>query len=297
MAPRRNLSILSGQPARFTKGSGRLELVESIVDPGNPLTARVIVNRVWYTYFGNGIVNTPSDFGFNGDRPSHPELLDWLAVSFVEQGWSLKWLHRQILSSRTWQQSSADNEKAHAIDAGDRLLWHMPLRRMDAETLRDSLLAATGSLNLSAGGPSFLLQKKGSGGSYIYKALDNDGPEVWRRAVYRFAVRGGDRIMMDSFDCPDPSVATPQRSISNTPVQALTLMNNAFVLRQADLLAQRLEREAPTAEARVQRAHQLLFQRDATRKELDLAGRFLQQESLAAYCRVLLNTNEFAYVP
>ncbi len=298
------LSALGHRPAAFgldAKASDqdrRTALADWITDPKNPLTARVIVNRVWYYHFGNGIVNTPSDFGLMGDRPSHPELLDWLAVSFMENGWSLKWLHRQIVSSQAYQQSSALNEKAFSVDADNRLLWRMPLRRMDAEALRDSMLAVTGSLNPERGGPSFLLQKKGGGGSYIYDALDNDGPPVWRRAVYRFVVRGGGRIFMDSFDCPDPSVATPQRSNSNTPVQALTLLNNGFVLKQAERLAERLRREAGAEPAaQIRRAYSLLYGRDPSAKELAAGAAFLGQHSLGAYARVLFNTNEFLYTP
>ncbi|MBK5294782.1 MAG: DUF1549 domain-containing protein, partial [Acidobacteriia bacterium] len=185
-----------GNPSE--EGARRLALAHWLTDPGNPLTARVIVNRVWYFHFGNGIVNTPSDFGFNGDRPSHPELLDWLANEFVEHGWSLKWLHRQIVATRAYQQSSASSEKAHAVDADNRLLWRMPVKRMDAETMRDSILFVAGNLNPERSGPSYLLQKKETKGSYMHKRLDNDGPEVWRRAVYRFVVRGGERIFLDS---------------------------------------------------------------------------------------------------
>jgi len=273
-------------------------LADWITDAKNPLTARVIVNRIWYYHFGNGIVNTPSDFGLMGDRPSHPELLDWLAVSFMENGWSLKWLHRQIVSSQAYQQASAMNEKAFAADADNRLLWRMPLRRMDAEMLRDSILSVTGSLNPERGGPSFLMQKKGGGGSYIYDALDNDGPPVWRRAVYRFVVRGGGRIFMDSFDCPDPSVATPQRSNSNTPVQALTLLNNGFVLRQAERMADRVKREAGgQTGAQVARAYELLYGRAPSEKELRAGVAFIEMHSLGAYARVLFNTNEFLYTP
>lgn len=297
------LTALTHRPASFgldasaPDGARRTALADWITDARNPLTARVIVNRVWFYHFGNGIVNTPSDFGLMGDRPSHPELLDWLAVSFMENGWSLKWLQRQIVMSQAYQQSAAMNEKAFAVDAGNRLLWRMPLRRMDAEMLRDSMLAVTGSLNLERGGPSFLLQKKGGGGSYIYDALDNDGPPVWRRAVYRFVVRGGGRIFMDSFDCPDPSVATPQRSNSNTPVQALTLLNNPFVLRQSERLAERLRKESAEAPAQVSRAYALLFGRAPSEKELRAGAAFIGQHSLAAYARVLFNTNEFLYTP
>jgi len=258
----------------------------------------VIVNRVWQYHFGAGIVNTPSDFGFNGDRPSHPELLDYLAVSFIENGWSIKWLHRLILSSRAYRQSSWFNPKAHAIDSQNRLLWRMPLKRMDAETLRDSILFATGSLNLERGGPGFFLQKKVDRVSYMHQAVDYDGPEVWRRAVYRFVVRGGERVFLDSFDCPDPAVATPQRSATNTPVQALTLLNNAFVFRQAELLAARIEREtAARPQARIARAYALLFGRQPSDSEMTGGVRFLRREPLAIYCRALLNTNEFVYVP
>lgn len=277
-------------------GARRLALANWIADRRNPLTARVIANRLWYSHFGNGIVNTPSDFGVNGDRPSHPELLDWMAVSLMENGWSLKWLHRQIVLSKTYRQSSAFQEKAHRIDAGNRLLWRMPLKRMDAETLRDSILWASGKLNPRMGGPGFQLQKKGSRGSYIYKALDVEGPEVWRRAIYRFVVRGGERIMMDSFDCPDPSVATPQRAISNTPVQALTLLNNEFVIRQAGYLAERLTAEAGPQGA-VTKAYEILYGRKPTDQELARDRKFLEQQPLAVYCRALFNSNEFVYVP
>ena len=276
----------------------RLALAAWLADPRNPLTARVLVNRVWHRYFGSGLVNTPSDLGFNGDRPSHPELLDWLAASFVENGWSLEWLHRQILGSRAFRQDSRMNAKAFAIDASNRLLWRMSPRRMDAETLRDSILAVSGSLNLERGGPSFLLQKKETRGSYLYRTLDNDGPAVWRRAVYKFVARGGERVFLDSFDCPDPSVATPQRAVSNTPVQALTLLNNSFVMRQAELLAKRVREEAgESRRAQVERAHRLVLGRDPGDRERELAAKFLEAQSLALYCRALLNTNEFVYVP
>ncbi len=284
-----------GFTAETPDADRRLALADWITDARNPLTARVIVNRVWQYHFGQGIVNTPSDFGVNGDRPSHPELLDWLAVSLRENGWSLKWLHRLILSSDTYQQSDRFDEKANSVDAGNRLLWRMPLRRMDAETLRDSILFVSGKLDREArGGPGFALQKKGSGGSYIYKALDNDGPEVWRRAVYRFVVRGGERVMLDSFDCPDPAVATPQRTLSNTPVQALTLLNNEFVIRQAGFVAERLRRAGGDP---VERAYDLMFGRKPTEREKELGVRFLKSQPLAAYCRVLMNSNEFVYVP
>ncbi len=295
------LSAAGGEPAGFdpaNAGVRRLALANWIASPSNPLTARVMVNRVWQHHFGKGIVNTPSDFGVNGDRPSHPELLDWLAVSFVENGWSLKWLHRQIVLTEAYRQSSALNRKAFSVDADNRLLWRIPLKRMDAETLRDTILSVTGKLDLAGGGPSFALQKRGARGSYIYQALDNDGPAVWRRAVYRFVVRGGERIMMDSFDCPDPSVASPQRPVSNTPVQALTLMNNDFVIRQSRFLAERLESEAPqNREQQIRLAYQLLYGRQPRPDEITRDARFIEAQSVAAYARALFNSNEFLYVP
>ena len=284
-------------PADATDKQRRLALANWIADDRNPLTARVIVNRIWFGHFGAGLVNTPSDFGNMGERPSHPELLDWLAVSFMEHGWSQKWLHRLILTSRTYQQSAQFNAKAHAVDAGNRLLWHMPLKRMDAETLRDTILAVSRRLDMKMGGPSFALHTQGGRGSFIYHTLDNDGPEVWRRAVYRLVVRGGDKTMLDTFDCPDPSVATPIRQISNTPVQALTLMNNSFVIKQADLLALRLTAEATSSREQVRLAFNLLFSRPPTSNEVDNAQRFLTKHSLSLYCRALLNSNEFVYVP
>jgi hypothetical protein len=275
----------------------RLALAQWLTDRNNPLTARVMVNRIWKWHFGSGIVNTPSDFGFNGDRPSHPELLDWLAVEFMDRGWSVKWLQRLIVTSRTYQQSSRFNQAAHAVDAGNRLLWHMPLKRMDAETLRDSILKVAGNLNPDRGGPGFLLQKKAGGGSYMYKVVDYDGPAVWKRGVYRFVVRGGERIFVDSFDCPDPAVAAPERSASNTPVQALTLLNNRFVLGQAESLAAKLEKERPDMEGRIARAYERIFQRKPNDAELSQGRQFAERFGLALYVRALLNTNEFVYVP
>jgi hypothetical protein len=170
---------------------------------------------------------------------------------------------------------------------------------MDAETLRDTMLAVSGELRLEPmGGPGFALQKKKDRGAFIYEALDNDGPEVWRRSVYRFVVRGGERIMLDSFDCPDPSVATPQRSVSNTPVQALTLLNNEFVLRQAERLASRLAREVgQDTQRQISRAYELVFGRSPSEREGELGQEFVARHGLALYARALFNTNEFLYVP
>lgn len=283
-----------GLAADADDAARRKALAAWLTDHRNPLLARVMVNRVWAWYFGNGIVNTPSDFGYNGDRPSHAELLDWLAIEFMDHGYSLKWLHRTILGSRAWQQSAQFSEKAQAADASNRLLWHMPLKRMDAEMLRDTILTTAGNLNPERGGPSYLLQKKAAEGSYMHKVLDNDGPAVWRRAVYRFVVRGGERIFLDSFDCPDPAVQTPQRSISNTPVQALTLLNNKFVLKQADLLAAKIREDStdPLAAAYVR-----ILQRNPTPQERELGAKFITEHGLPLFLRALWNTNEFVYVP
>jgi hypothetical protein len=216
----------------------------------------------------------------------------------MEHGWSLKWLHRQIVSTRAYRQSSALNREAMRIDAGNRLVWHMPVKRMDGEMLRDTILFVSGNLQTQTGGPPFFLQRKESMGSYMHKRVNTDGPEVWRRAVYRFVVRGGERIFLDSFDCPDPAVATPQRSVSNTPVQVFTLLNNDFVLRQAAYLASRLKREAGEDQKRqVRLAYGLLYGRKPSPAEFAAASRFLAKQPLDLYCRALLNTNEFVHVP
>ena len=269
----------------------RLALANWITHPENPLTARVIVNRLWHHHFGQGLVTTPSDFGLGGDAPSHPELLDFLANELITHGWSLKHLHKLIVMSKAYRQESgfgfsrSDAAKAAAtLDSSNRLLWRQNPRRLDAETLRDTVLAVSGKLNLTRGGPGYRDFNYTEAYAPIYDYITPDKPELWRRSIYRFIVRTTPHQFMTTLDCPDPANFTPARAQTTTALQALTLSNNEFMLQQARHLAER----AQTPE----RAFQLCFQRDATSDELAAA----KQIDLFSLCRMLLNANEFVYV-
>jgi len=275
----------------------RLELAEWIVDPRNPLTARVMVNRIWQYHFGQGIVRTPNDFGFSGDAPSHPELLDWLAADFVAYGWRIKRLHRLIVLSEVYRQASRHDDRAAAVDGSNRLLWRMPRRRLDAESLRDAILAVAGNLDLRMGGPSFRLFRYRDGNVPDYILLDDPGPEAWRRAVYRFNIRTFQAPLMRVFDCPEASIQTPRRSSSTTALQALSLMNNRFMFEQAEHFASRVKRKAGSDRAaQVACAYRLALGREPSDEELRLGTAFVTEHGLFSLCRVLWNTNEFLYV-
>jgi hypothetical protein len=302
--------------------SRRLALAQWLCDAKNPLTARVIVNRVWQHHFGRGIVSTPSDFGRNGAKPSHPELLDWLSHNFVSTsqrvneamnkkstdplthlpidsyacGWRLKRLHKLIVMSYTYRQSSVANAKGLAADAGNQLLWRMPLRRMEAETIRDAILSVSGKLNRQMGGQSFQLFKYRVVNVAIYEPLDEHGPETWRRAVYAQPARAIREDLMASFDCPESAQMSPRREVTTTPLQALALLNGAFIVQQANFFAERVRREAgEKAEAQVTRAFRLAFSRAPSDKEQKAAVELVTQHGLATLCRALLNGNEFLY--
>jgi len=269
----------------------RLALANWITHPDNPLTARVIVNRLWHHHFGQGLVNTPSDFGIGGSSPSHPELLDYLARELITHGWSLKHAHKLIVMSKAYRQESGfgfsriDAAKAAAtFDSSNRLLWRQNPRRLDAETLRDTVLAVSGKLNLARGGPGYRDFNYTEAYAPIYDYITPDKPELWRRSIYRFVVRTTPHQFMTTLDCPDPANFTPARAQTTTALQALTLSNNEFMLQQARHLAER----AKTPE----RAFQLCFQRDPTPNELAAA----KQLDLFSLCRMLLNANEFVYV-
>ncbi|HWN94298.1 MAG TPA: DUF1553 domain-containing protein [Methylomirabilota bacterium] len=275
----------------------RVKFAEWLADARNSLPARVMANRVWHFHFGQGLVATPNDFGVSGALPTHPELLDWLAVKFIESGWSVKALHRLILNSATYRQASASNAKAAAIDADAQLLWRFPPRRLEGEVLRDAMLAVSGQLNLTGGGPSFRSFDVLKFPANAYAPADKIGPEFNRRSVYRMNVNSGKEPLMDAFDCPDPSVKTPRRSVTTTPLQALALMNNSFVLRQADHLAERAIKEAngdlPKA---VQSTYRLALGRLATKDEEKRAATAARERGLASVCWALLNSTEFVYV-
>ncbi len=276
----------------------RRKLADWVSHPANPLLARVIVNRVWHYHFGSGLVETPSDLGFNGGRPSHPELIDWLATGLRANGFRLKWLHRILVTSAAYRQSSAMNEAAFTKDADNRLLWRHAPRRVEAEVLRDSMLLVAGVLNHTPGGPGFEdVQIQRHGGTTYYTPFDPEGEEFHRRTVYRFTPRGGQSSILNTFDCPDPSTATPRRSVTTTPLQALSLMNNSFVLRMADHLARRLETESgQETTAQIERAWQLTFGRAPSNRESQLAAELVSKHGLPSLCRGLFNSNEFVVI-
>ncbi len=279
------------------EGQRRLALAKWITDPSNPLTRRVIVNRLWQHLFGQGIAPTPSDFGLGGQPPSHPELLDWLAQELLREGWSLKRLQKRILLSDTYrQQSNVPNPGAQALDASNRLVWRQNPRRLDAESLRDSVLSTSGRLNLSFGGPGFKDFKYTEAYAPIYEYKTEDDPEVQKRSIYRFVVRTTPHQFLTTLDCSDPANLTPVRSQTTTALQALTLANNAFMLQQARHLATRAENETAPGAASVRRAFQLALLRQPTAGELKAAERLAGEQGLFALCRMLLNTNEFMYL-
>ena len=230
----------------------RLAVAKWIADKKNPLTARVMVNRLWQFHFGVGLVDTPSDFGSNGTLPSHPELLDWLASEFMEHGWSVKHLQRTILMSATWQQSGRPNDAGLAADAGSRLLWRYPPRRLEAEGIRDCMLAVTGKLVLSEHGPGFSAFIVDMENVRHYFPKTTFGSEDWRRMIYMTKVRQEKDAVFGVFDCPDYSQVVPKRSRSTTPLQALNLLNSTFVMQQADLFVERLNRETQSPKEQIQ---------------------------------------------
>jgi len=275
----------------------RVKFAEWITDPANPLPARVLVNRLWHYIFGTGIVDTPSDFGGNGAAPSNPALLDWLAHEFVRSGWSVKHVQRLILLSQTFRQSAAPRPDGMAVDADARLLWRFPPRRMEAEAIRDCILATSGALNPRMGGPGFFLQVVEEDNVYRYFPKEQFGPDEFRRMIYLNRVRQEQDSVFGSFDCPSGNQVMPRRSRSNTPLQALNLFNSPFVLQQANLLATRLQREAgENPEAQVRRAFLLLNSREPDAFEREISTAMIHEQGLAAFCRALFNTSEFLFV-
>jgi hypothetical protein len=255
------------------------------------------VNRLWHYHFGQGLVATPSDFGYNGDRPSHPELLDWLATELVRSGWQTKPLHRLILLSATYRQSGRIDPKALAVDRQNRLLWRMPPRRLEAEAVRDAILAVSGGLNRRMGGPGYELWEKNTNYVVVFKPKKELGPEEFRRMVYQFKPRSQQDPTFGLFDCPDAALARPRRNVSTTALQALNLFNGSFVLAQSEFLADRLRNQAGDDTTRqVEEAFRLLFGRSPTESERIAAGQLVHDHGLPAFCRALYNANELLYV-
>ncbi|AMV21427.1 DUF1553 domain-containing protein [Planctomyces sp. SH-PL14] len=284
-------------PGNASDSDRRVALAKWITDPANPLTARVLVNRIWHYHFGTGIVDTPSDFGINGGRPTHPELLDWLASEFVASGWSIKALHRTILTSRTYRQGSEARADGMAIDASDRLLWRYPPRRLEAEPLRDAILSVAGTMNPKAGGPGFSLFEPNTNYVRVYTPRTDFGPDELRRMVYQAKPRVELDTLFGAFDCPDAGQIAPRRNLSTTPLQALGMLNSEFMQQQSQAFAERIQREAPdSVDRQVRLAFSLAFGREPEATEATGAAALVQQHGLPALCRAIYNTNEFLTV-
>jgi hypothetical protein len=284
-------------PADASEGERRLALARWITSD-NPLTARVLANRVWHYHFGTGLVDTPSDFGFLGSRPSHPELLEWLAGRLIEHGWRLKPLHREILLSRAYQQSAQFRAEAAAVDKEARWLWRFPSRRLSAEEVRDSMLFVAGQLDTRMGGPGFRLYKHSQNNVSTYFPLDTHGPETYRRAVYHQNVRASVVDVLSDFDLPDTAFSTPRRANTTTPLQALTLLNHRFTLDMAAAMSNRVMKATPGSEPAnlVKAVYRLVFHRLPSEREQSAAIELVRQYGLPALCRALLNANEFLFV-
>ncbi|OWK43152.1 PSD1 and planctomycete cytochrome C domain-containing protein [Fimbriiglobus ruber] len=306
--PRRFLTVLGGQPVPPNAGSGRLTLTDWLADPKNPLTARVMVNRVWQGHFGAGLVRTPNDFGTRGDPPTHPELLDWLASQFMHNGWSLKTLHKLIMLSDAYQRSSAFDEHNAKLDPGNRLLWRVDRRRLSAEEIRDAILAVSGDLDLTPAGPHPFPDAK----SWGY-TQHNPFAAVYdhnKRSVYLMTQRIKRHPFLALFDGPDPNTSTAARQTTTVPTQALFFLNDSFVHARAASLAKTLT-TLPDGNTRLDRACKLLYGRPPTDREKAAAARYVEtavadaksgspeekrRAAWAGWTRVMLCTNEFLYV-
>jgi len=275
----------------------RLALARWLGHRDNPLTARVLVNRVWQWHFGQGLVSTPSDFGYSGSPPTHPELLDWLADEFVRSGWRIKTLHRLIVLSATYRQSGRLDAKAMSVDRLNRFLWRMAPRRIEAEELRDSLLAVNGRLDRRMGGPGYFLWEKSYNYVYEYRPRKKFYPDDYRRMVYETKIRSQHDATFGVFDCPDASMVRPKRTVSVTVLQALNLLNAEFMVDQAEAFAERLKREAGAdVERQVERAFRLALGREPSEREAKASAAVVREHGLSTLCRALFNTNEFLYV-
>ena len=282
----------------------RAALAGWLVREDHPLTWRVIANRVWQWHFGNSLVASPNDFGRLGQMPSHPELLDWLAIRFRDNGGTFKDFHRLLLHSATYRQasmgqSSEARRKAEAVDSGNRLHWKMNRRRLSAEEVRDSILAASGKLNPKMGGPGFYLfklEKTAHSPHYEYHKFDPEDTNSHRRSVYRFIVRSQPNPFMTTLDCADSSQSTPKRNETLTALQALSLLNNKFTLTMASHFAARLQKDAPDLPARIDLAHQLLTGRKPAPDEAKLLATYAQQHGMNNLCRALFNLSEFTFL-
>lgn len=293
------VEILGGEEMAIDtpESARRVAFARWVASPENPLTARVAVNRLWQHHFGVGLVDTPGDFGAVGSRPTHPELLDWLTRELVTKGWSLKAVHRLIVTSATYRQSSRPVETALRIDPESRLLGRFPPHRLDAETIRDSMLAVSGSLDLKMGGPGVNIY--GPKGAFDeWKPKDDPGPASWRRMIYLAKMRGSDDGMFKAFDLPDCGQVVTKRGKSTTPLQALNLLNGRFTIEQSRRLANRIVEDVggdPTRQ--IERLFLLTLARPPRANELAACLATIQADEFSTVCRALLNSNEFLFLP
>ena len=279
-----------------TEPDRRLALANHLIRKDHPLTARVLINRVWQKHFGAGLVDTPSDFGKMGARPSHPKLLDWLAREFVWKRWSLKKLHRLIVTSHTYRQEGKPREGALLVDADSRLLWRFPPRRLEAEAIRDCILSVSGKLNLGKGGRGFdFFDQRGGLSDYHPKeTFEEDG---WRRMIYAHKVRMQSVDIFGAFDCPDAGQMKPRRTRSITPVQSLSLLNSPFVNRQAGFFAERVKNEkGDDVNEQITHAFRLACSRVPNPREKVVLEQLARQHGLEQVCRVLFNSSAFLYL-
>ena len=298
------VTAVPGLPARFElatgqgEGAARVALANWLAHADNPLTWRSIANRVWHYHFGRGLVETPNDFGRMGALPTHPALLDWLAVEVRDSGGSLKHLHRMILLSATYRQSSDERSKEAKIDAGNRFLWRMNRTRLDAEAVRDSVLAVAGQVDLQMGGPSaeHFFFKDDHSPIYDYTRFDFTSAAARRRSVYRFLVRSAQDPFMESLDCADPSLLVPKRSSTLTAIQALALLNDPLMIEQARHFADRMRRVAAGSAERINHGIRLAFGRGPSDAEVAALSDHAAKHGLESAARLLLNSNEFIFV-
>lgn len=275
----------------------RQTLADWIARDEHPLTARVMVNRIWQGHFGKGLVQTPNDFGRNGVEPTHPELLDWLAIEFVRSGWSVKQMHRLIVLSATYRQASRHQEQAAARDADVDWLWRYPSRRLEGEAIRDSILAINGQLDLSMGGPGYDLFDK-RGGLSGFRPVERYRGDGLRRMIYAHKVRRERDAIFGAFDCPDGGQSAPQRRESTTPIQALNLFNSRFVIEQAETLARQVAAEVGAdIDAQIGQVYRRVLSREPRPGESEDARPVAQRHGLAAVCRAIFNSNEFLFIP
>ncbi|WP_437193345.1 DUF1553 domain-containing protein [Planctomicrobium sp. SH527] len=299
------LPLIPGVAAQFDlppdhhEGDRRAALARWITRKDNPLTWRSIVNRIWQFHFGDGIAASPNDFGRMGEEPTHPELMDWLAIEFRDGGQSIKQLHRLIVNSSTYRQSSDNNVANLEVDGSNRYLWRMNRRRLEAEEIRDAVLSVSGRLNLTMGGPGyflFQLEKEVHSPHYVYEKFDPSDPTTHRRSVYRFIVRSQPDPFMTTLDCADSSQSTPRRNETVTALQALSLLNNQFNLRMSEFFAERLRSRSKETGEQLQLGFELITGRQAKPDEIHELQVFCQKHGLENTCRLLFNLNEFVYV-